>query len=114
MIQFSLSQLSLPRSFRAATLALACLAAPGFLAPVWAGDVTLDETVLKTGENSRITFKSVVLSDCDLTQAEAASLFSGALSREEAGALLERMTARELEESGSRHSHREGRPFRAA
>ncbi len=58
--------------------------------------MTLDQTVLKTGENGRITFKSIVLSDCDLTQAEAASLFSGALSREESGALLDRMTAREL------------------
>ena len=96
MIRSSTPQSSLPQFCRAAGLALACLAASGFLAPVWAGSVTLDETVLKTGENSRITFKSVVLSDCDLTQAEAASLFSGALSREESGALLERLTAREL------------------
>jgi hypothetical protein len=82
--------------YRASILVLGCLSAPGFVAPVWAADVTLDQTVLKTGENGRITFKSIVLSDCDLTQAEAASLFSGALSREESGALLDRMTAREL------------------
>src|SRR5208283_1936175 len=73
-----------------------CLAAPGFFSPVWAADVILDQAVLKTGEKGRITFKNLVLSDCDLTRDEAASLFEGALSREESGALLDRMTAREL------------------
>lgn len=96
MSQACKSRFLSPQSFRAAVLAAGCLAAPGFLAPAWAADVTLDQTVLKTGEKGRITFKSIVLSDCDLTQAEAASLFSGALSREESGALLDRMTAREL------------------
>lgn len=81
----------MPSLFRAAAFGFVLFAAPAF-----AADIALDQTVLKTGEKGRLTFKSVVLSDCDLTQAEAASLFSGALSREESGAMIERMTAREL------------------
>jgi hypothetical protein len=91
--------------FRAAAFGWLLLAAPAL-----AADITLDQTELKTGEIGRITFKSIVLSDSDLTQGEAASLFSGALSREESGAMLDRLTARELKipeaeirtESGSR------------
>ena len=77
----------------------AALALAGLLlanAPALAGDITLDQAVLVTGDKGRITFKSVLLSDCNLSQTEAASLFSGAMPREEAGALLERMTAREV------------------
>lgn len=65
-------------------------------APAMAADVTLDSAVLATGAKGRITFKNLVLTDCNLSQTEAASLFSGALPREEAGALLERMTAKQL------------------
>jgi hypothetical protein len=81
----------MPSLFRAAALGFLLFAAPAV-----AADITLDQTVLKTGEKGRLTFKSVALSDCDLTQAEAASLFSGALSREDSGAMLDRMTAREM------------------
>ena len=84
--------------FRAVfVLAGLCLAAAPILspAPVLAGDITLDQAILTTGDKGRITFKNVLLSDCNLSQSEVASLFSGAMPREEAGAMLERMTARE-------------------
>ncbi len=77
---------------RAAVFALICLVA----APVAAADLALDQTVLTTGEKGRITFKAIALSDCNLTREEATSLFSGALSREDSGAMLDRMSAKEL------------------
>ncbi len=80
---------------RAAVGALV-LPAAFFTAPAIAADITLDSAVLATGAKGKITFKSVTLTDCNLSQAEATSLFSGALPREEAGALLERMSAKTL------------------
>ncbi len=84
----------MPLPFRALALpALLIVAA----IPARAADVTLDSAVLATGPTGKITFKHLVLTDLNLSQSEAASLFSGALPREEAGALLERMTAKKLE-----------------
>ena len=83
-------------------------------APTLAADITLDSAVLATGAKGRITFKTVTLTDCNLSQAEAASLFSGALPREEAGALLERMTAKTLKIPESRNFRRKRRPVHAA
>jgi len=62
-------------------------------APGRAADVRLDSATLATGEKGKISFKTIVLTDCNLTQAEVASLFSGALNREETAALLERLSA---------------------
>ncbi len=78
--------------FRALALLLLCLAAP----PALAGDVVLDQAVLTTGAKSKVIFKNVVLTDCNLSQTDAARLFTGALSREETGATLERMTAKKM------------------
>jgi hypothetical protein len=65
-------------------------------APALAADITLDSAVLATSAKGKITFKTVALTDCNLSYDEATSLFSGSLPREEAGALLERMTAKTL------------------
>ncbi len=83
----------MPPHFRAA------LALSGLLfaaAPTHAADVVLDQAVLAAGDKGKVTFRNVLLSDCNLSQSEAASLFSGALTREEAGALLERLTAKQM------------------
>ncbi|MGO9391734.1 hypothetical protein [Rhodoblastus sp.] len=83
----------MPLHFRAA-IALSCLLLAA--APARAADITLDQAVLAAGEKGKVTFKNVLLTDCNLSQSEAASLFSGALTREEAGALLERLTAKQM------------------
>jgi hypothetical protein len=75
------------------------LAVSGLLlaaAPVCAGDVTLDQAAFATGAKGKVTFKNVQLTDANLSQSEAASLFSGTLAREAAGALVERLTAKQL------------------
>jgi hypothetical protein len=77
----------------------AALAVSGLLlagATAWAGDVTLDQAALSTGAKGKVTFKNIQLTDANLSQSEAASLFSRTLTREAAGALLERLTAKQL------------------
>jgi hypothetical protein len=77
----------------------AALAVYGLLlagAPACAGDITLDQAAFSTGAKGKATFKNIQLSDANLSQSETASLFSGTLTREAAGALLERLTAKQL------------------
>ncbi|WP_294532421.1 hypothetical protein [uncultured Rhodoblastus sp.] len=77
----------------------AALALSGLMlavAPAGAGDVSLDQAAFSTGAKGKVTFKNVQLSDANLSQPEVASLFSGTLTREATGALLERLTAKQL------------------
>ncbi len=83
----------MPPFFRAALfLAGFALAAT----PATAGDIAISQAVLNSADGGKVTFKNLSLKDCNLTEAEATSLFTGALSREDAGALLGRMTASEV------------------
>ncbi|MDI9849467.1 hypothetical protein QM467_15530 [Rhodoblastus sp. 17X3] len=77
-------------SFRAA---LVLFAGTFAVAPAWAEDVTIAEAVLAKGPTSKIIFRNIAIKDSNLSQAEATSLFTGALSREDLGAMLERMQA---------------------
>ncbi|MCI4679567.1 hypothetical protein K9U39_06650 [Rhodoblastus acidophilus] len=83
----------MPQFFRAAFLFLGLVLAA---APAAAADLAIGQTVLNGRTGEKITFKNITLKDCNLTEDEATRLFSGALSREDAGAMLGRMTAREL------------------
>jgi hypothetical protein len=80
----------MPFSLRAALVLIAGALA---VAPAWAEDVAIAEAVLAKGPRSKITFRNITIKDSNLSQAEATSLFTGALSREDLGAMLERMQA---------------------
>jgi hypothetical protein len=80
----------MPFSFRAALVIIAGTLA---VAPAWAEDVAIAEAVLMKGTASKITFRNITIKDSNLSQAEATGLFTGALSREDLGAMLERMQA---------------------
>jgi hypothetical protein len=58
-----------------------------------AADISLDNVALPTGEKSKITFKHIDIVDTNLTQEEAAKLFSGAATNDEAAALIGKLKA---------------------
>ncbi|MDI9848549.1 hypothetical protein QM467_10825 [Rhodoblastus sp. 17X3] len=58
-----------------------------------AADISLDNVALPTGEKSKITFKHIEIVDTNLTQEEAAKLFSGAATNDEAAALIGKLKA---------------------
>jgi hypothetical protein len=76
-----------------ARVALVLIAGIAAAAPARAEDVTIAQAVLAGDSDSKIVFKNITIKDGNLTQTEAASLFGGTLSREDLGALLERMQA---------------------
>lgn len=84
-----------PHSWRRlARAALVLLAVSFGAAPALAGDVVIAEAVLASkSDGGKIVFKNITITDGNLSQAEATNLFTGALSREDLGALLERMEA---------------------
>jgi hypothetical protein len=86
----------MPQSFRVAFLILGLGLALGLAAaPAAAADIAIPEATIKWGDGDKVTFKSITLKDCNLSQDEATKLFSGAMTREDAGAMLARMTASE-------------------
>ncbi|MGO8739476.1 hypothetical protein [Rhodoblastus sp.] len=84
----------MPQIFRAACLVLG-LSLAWSAVPAAAGDLAIPGATLDAGNGQKVTLKAIALKDCNLTQDEATRLFSGALGREDAGAMLERMTAAE-------------------
>ena len=83
----------MPKFLRAALL----LAGLAFAArPALAADVVLDQATLAGAGGAKIVFKNIALKGTNLTTAEATSLFTGALSREDAGAMLARLSASEI------------------
>jgi hypothetical protein len=83
----------LSRQSRAALLvaALACLPAAAR-----ADIVSIAEARIAGAEGGATVFKNIAIEDGNLSQAEAASLFNGTLSREDLGALLGRMQAKKV------------------
>jgi hypothetical protein len=61
-----------------------------------AADISLDNVALPTGEKSKIAFKHIEITDTNLTQEEAAKLFSGAATNDEAAALFGKFKAARL------------------
>ena len=83
----------MPFLFRAAFVLIAASLAA---VPARAEDVTIGEAVLAGAAKGKIVFRNITIKDSNLSQAEATSLFTGALSREDLGAMLERMQASEV------------------
>lgn len=83
----------MPFRFRVAFVLIAASLAA---APARAEDVTIGEAVLAGAAKGKIVFRNITIKDGNLSQAEATSLFTGALSREDLGAMLERMQASEV------------------
>ena len=76
--------------FRASLLAGAMALTP---AQLLAADISLDNVVLPTRPNAKITFKHIDLIGANLTQEEAQKLFSGATTIDEAAVALGKLTA---------------------
>lgn len=84
----------LSRHARSALLLIAVACAP---ASALADTVSIAEAKLAGAQaGSFITFRNIAIEDGNLSQAEAASLFNGTLSREDLGALLGRMQAKKV------------------
>ncbi len=86
----------MPLSCRAVFLVFGlCLGFGLAAAPAAAADIVIPEATVDWGDGAKIKLKTITLKDCNLTQDEAVKLFSGGLTREDAGAMLARMTAGE-------------------
>jgi hypothetical protein len=82
------------RSPQFASLALLATLAPLLAcAPARAGDVSLDNVSLPTGDGSKLTFKHIEFIDANITTDEAQKLFSGALSRDDVADMLGKLKA---------------------
>ncbi len=86
----------MPPYFRAAFLVLGLSLGSGLpAAPAHAADIAIPQATIDKGKDGKVTFKNVTLKDCNLGQDEATKLFSGALTPEDAAAMVQRMTAGE-------------------
>ncbi len=86
----------MPQFFRAALLVLGLSLGLGLSAASSdAADLAIPQATLDDGHGGKVAFKDISLKDCNLTQDEATKLFSGALTREAAAAMFQRMTAGE-------------------
>ncbi|WP_298355619.1 hypothetical protein [Rhodoblastus sp.] len=84
----------MPLRLRAAFLVMGLSFASGLPAiPAQAADLAIPQATLDKGKGGKVTFKNVTLKDCNLSQDEAAKLFSGALPPEDAAAMVQHMTA---------------------